>query len=64
MRPIRCYLVPLRKYPGNMQQARGWVTVTATVTNRSRVPAFFIRAEVNGSPTGDEILPSSGTTIT
>ena len=40
-----------------MQQSGGWVTVTSTVTNRSKTPAFFIRAEVTGSATGDEILP-------
>ena len=41
----------------SMQQADGWVTVTTTLTNRSRTPAFFIRAEVTGAATGDEILP-------
>ena len=41
----------------SMQQADGWVTVTTTLTNRSPTPAFFMRAEVTGAPTGDEILP-------
>jgi exo-1,4-beta-D-glucosaminidase len=31
--------------------------VTSTLTNRSKTPAFFIRAEVTRAATGDEILP-------
>ena len=41
----------------SMQQSDSWVTVTTTLTNRSKTPAFFIRAEVTGAATGDEILP-------
>jgi exo-1,4-beta-D-glucosaminidase len=33
------------------------VTVTVTLTNRSKAPAFFLSAEVIGGSGGDEILP-------
>jgi exo-1,4-beta-D-glucosaminidase len=42
---------------GNMRQADGWATATVTLTNRSKAPAFFLRAEVVGGSDGDEILP-------
>ena len=42
---------------GGTHQADGWVTATVTLTNRSKTPAFFLRAEVVGGPDGDQILP-------
>ncbi|HEX4486265.1 MAG TPA: hypothetical protein VH088_08380, partial [Terriglobales bacterium] len=39
------------------RQADGWVTTVVTLTNRSKVPAFFMRAEVVKGAEGDEILP-------
>jgi exo-1,4-beta-D-glucosaminidase len=38
-------------------QADGWATTTVTLTNRSKGPAFFMRAEVVKGAEGDEILP-------
>src|ERR1017187_2496583 len=42
---------------GGTRATDGWVTATVTLTNRSKTPAFFLRAEVVGSPDGDQILP-------
>jgi exo-1,4-beta-D-glucosaminidase len=42
---------------GSAQQTEGWITATVMLTNRSKTPAFFMRAEVIGEPDGDEILP-------
>ena len=35
----------------------GWATDTVRITNRSKVPAFFLRAEIVAGADGDEILP-------
>jgi exo-1,4-beta-D-glucosaminidase len=42
---------------GDSRAANGWNSTTVTVTNRSRVPAFFMRIEVIKGVDGDEILP-------
>ncbi len=40
-----------------VQQGDGWVSTTVTLTNRSKGPAFFLRAEIVSGVGGDEILP-------
>ena len=45
------------KVTGSSHQADGWATATVTLTNQSKIPAFFVRAEVERGPGGDEILP-------
>jgi len=42
---------------GDVQQADGWATATVQITNPSKVPAFFLRAEIVSGADGDEILP-------
>ena len=44
------------------QQADGWVTVTVTLTNRSKTPAFFMRAEMWPGTMATKYCPSRGTT--
>jgi exo-1,4-beta-D-glucosaminidase len=38
-------------------QDDGWATSTVTLTNHSKSPAFFVRAEVVNGADGEEILP-------
>ncbi len=38
-------------------ESGGWATATISLTNRSKAPAFFLRAEVVQGADGDEILP-------
>jgi exo-1,4-beta-D-glucosaminidase len=45
------------KVTGSSHQADGWTTATVTLTNQSKTPAFFVRAEVVRGTDGDEILP-------
>ena len=42
---------------GSVREADGWATATVTLTNRSKTPAFFLRAEVLSGSDGDQILP-------
>jgi exo-1,4-beta-D-glucosaminidase len=42
---------------GNVREAEGGATATVTLTNKSKVPAFFVRAEISKTAGGDEILP-------
>jgi len=42
---------------GSLEQTQGWVVATVILKNRSKTPAFFMRAEVIGGSSGDEILP-------
>ncbi len=41
----------------DVHEADGWVTTAVTLSNRSKGPAFFLRAEVVGGAEGNEILP-------
>ncbi len=42
---------------GTKREADGWVNVSVTLTNRSKSPAFFLRAAVVDGAEGGEILP-------
>ena len=51
-------MAPARvKAAGRVSFSDGWTTVTVRLRNRSRVPAFFIKAEIADGPEGGEILP-------
>ncbi|MBS1852755.1 MAG: beta galactosidase jelly roll domain-containing protein [Acidobacteria bacterium] len=38
-------------------EAEGWTTVSVTLANKAKAPAFFVRAEVVNGKDGDEVLP-------
>lgn len=42
---------------GKVQETDGMAIASVVLTNRSKVPAFFLRAEIASGPGGDEILP-------
>jgi exo-1,4-beta-D-glucosaminidase len=42
---------------GNMREADDETTATVTLTNKSKVPAFFVRVEIAKAAGGEEVLP-------
>jgi exo-1,4-beta-D-glucosaminidase len=42
---------------GALRTSGGWATATVRLSNRSKGPAFFLRAEIVNGPDGEEILP-------
>jgi exo-1,4-beta-D-glucosaminidase len=42
---------------GQFTESDGWITAKIVLSNRSSVPAFFVRAEIASSADSDEILP-------
>ena len=46
---------------GFVQEKNGWTTATVTLINESKVPAFFLRAEIVPNADGNEILPVTWT---
>lgn len=42
---------------GRFSESDGWITAKIMLNNQSKVPAFFLRAEIANSADSDEILP-------